>query len=129
MPIRFEDLTEEQKKELWRTFGPKIEEEAKKKEEIPNFSEVYEPEPLFEGEQVEFSDVLNKEIILKDFKILPSSFHEGEFAVVQAELDGNIVTFPTSSKVLIGQLKGIKNKLPVKARIIKPEGKKYYTFK
>jgi len=118
--------------DLWDCFGnPDIKiKEVKKmeKEEITDFGDAYEGGKMFEGEQVEFSDVLNKQIVIKDFKEIPSTFHEGNFAIVQAEMDGNLVTFPTGSSVLMKQLSSIREKLPVRAKIMKPKGKRYYTF-
>lgn len=112
---------------LWHPRS-KIKRGEKMKDEISDFGDVYEGGRMFEGDQVEFSDVLDKQIIIKDFKEMPSTFHEGNFVIVQAELDGSLVTFPTGSSVLMKQLNGIKDKLPIRAKIVRPKGKRYYTF-
>jgi len=95
-------------------------------EEIKDFEDAYKPKSLFENsKQIEFADILDKQLIVKDFRELPSEYN-GTFIVVQAELDGELVTFATGSSILRKQIKSIK--LPVKAKIIKPENKRYYTF-
>jgi hypothetical protein len=105
-------------------------------EEIKSFSELFGRQTIdFEGERVELLDVLKKEIVIRDFALLPSAFEEGtEFAVVQAEMNKRLVTFACGSKVLIEQLKKIKNAnaLPIKVTIVREKsksGRSYYTMK
>jgi hypothetical protein len=97
-------------------------------ERINEFKDVYEGPKVFEGEQVQLSELLDKAIVIKDFSELPSKYNDGTFAVVLAEIDGKTATFSTGSKVLMEQLNKIKDKLPVRVTIKQPEGKKYYTF-
>jgi hypothetical protein len=100
-----------------------------KKEEIKEFSEVWEGGGVtLEGEQLEIADVLDKKIIIRNFRLLPSNIHEGNFAVVQGELDDELITFPTGSKVIMAQLEKLKEKLPIRGTITKPKGKRYYTL-
>jgi len=97
--------------------------------EIKDFDDVYEGERLFaDSRQVEFSDILDKELVIRAYRELDSSYG-GKFLVIQAELDGESISFATGSTVLQNQMKGIADELPIKARIIKPEKKRYYTFK
>jgi hypothetical protein len=98
-------------------------------EKIKDFKDVYEGPKTFEGNKVEFAEVLDKTIVVKDFAELPSKYTNGNFVVIQAELDGKIITFHTGGKVLVKQLNEIKDKLPVRVTITQPDGKKYYIFK
>ena len=109
---------------------------AKKKQaslsDIPTFKEVVSEtrEPLFEGEKSQTIDLLNKEIVIlqvsDEFK---SSFYEGNYVVIQAKLDDKLITVAIAG-VLLKQVKELneKKKLPVRATIIRPKGKRYYTL-
>lgn len=86
--------------------------------------------PLFEGiEKVDLADVLNKEIVIKDFGALPSTLAEGkEFVVILADVDGKEKSF-SCGEVVLRQLKDVKDSLPIKATISREKGKRYYTLK
>lgn len=107
-------------------------------EGIPSFQEIsptFPTERAFEGiDTIDIEDVLNKEIVVEEFALRPSSFREGDFAVVKIKINGDEKVITTGSKVLMDQLKMAKNKekIPFKAtikRIELDEGRKYYTFK
>lgn len=79
--------------------------------------------------KVELMSVLNKKIVIRDFKAFPSSLAEGkEFVVILAELDGQQISF-NCGEVVLHQLKDIKEKLPVNTTITREKGKRYYTLK
>lgn len=102
--------------------------EKEEKQEIKSFSEVVGRKYFNVQNKVKFSDLIDKEIIIKDFQILPSKFGKGEFAVVLASFPNREEFFTiTSSQVIMKQLNEIKEKLPVKATVKKV--KKYYTFR
>ena len=89
----------------------------------------FEPERMFEGDKIELKDILGKEITIKDFKELESQYYDHNYAIVQAENNGKLITFNVNSIVLIRQLNKEKEKgLPFIAKIMKPKGKNYYTF-
>ena len=97
--------------------------------EIKSFAEITR-ERILEGEKVLIADILDKEIIIKDFEKRLSMYKEDDqFFTVQAELDGKIITFNTASSVLCKQLNRIRSNLPVKATIKRPKGKRYFTLK
>ena len=98
--------------------------------EIPRYSEVKkQTEVAFpDARRAELIEVLNKEIVILDFKGLPSSISEGkEFVVVKAELNGEKVSF-NSGMIVLKQLNEIKAKLPIRATITRQKGKRYYTL-
>jgi hypothetical protein len=88
------------------------------------------PETL-EGERMEKEDLLNKVMAIKDFVLLPSSFEgsiSGEFAVVQADVAGKVVTFSGGSVITkklqaIGK-EAIKEINGLKCRLVKTKSKK-----
>lgn len=86
--------------------------------EVKRFSEIYTGSvATIAGERKESKEVIDKEIIIKNFVLLNSSY--GEFAVIEAELDDQAINFPVGSGVVIHQLKRAKedNNLPMKATI------------
>jgi len=97
---------------------------------IPNYSDVKKQlQRVFpEVEKVELLTVMNRDIIIYDFKALPSSIAVGkEFVVILADFEGKRVCF-NCGEIVLKQLQDIKDNLPVKARIIREKGKRYYTL-
>jgi hypothetical protein len=87
--------------------------------------------PRFEGERAKIADILGKKLVVLDFAELPSKFREGQnFALINAEIDGKKIVVATGSQTLLDQLRQARQtkKLPLKARIVKPAGKRYYMF-
>ncbi|MEM5802826.1 MAG: hypothetical protein QXO57_02610 [Candidatus Aenigmatarchaeota archaeon] len=75
------------------------------------------------GEKVRKEDLFNKEILIKDYRILESQY-SGEYAIVQAEINDRIITF-VSNNFMLKQLKGVdKNKFPIRVRLSKKLGEK-----
>jgi len=98
---------------------------------ITNYSDIKKQlEPAFpNAEKVDLASVLNRQIVILDFKAFPSSIAAGkEFVVILAELNGKKVSF-SCGEVVLKQLNDIKTYLPVKAEITKEKGKRYYTLK
>jgi len=99
--------------------------------EIPNYSEVKPKiEQIFpDTEKIQLVTILNKPLIIYDFKALPSSLAIGrEFVVILADCEGRRVSF-SSGEIVLKQLNEIKEKLPVKTIITREKGKRYYTLK
>lgn len=97
---------------------------------ISNYSEVKkELVPIFpESERTEINAILNKDIIIYEFRAMPSSLAAGkEYVLILAELDNKKVSFPCG-EVVLKQLKDVANKLPIRAKIIRQKGKRYYTL-
>lgn len=98
--------------------------------EIPKYSDVKsEMKPAFpDVEKVELITVLNKEIIIYEFKAYPSSLTEGkEFVVILADSNGKRVCF-NCGEIVLKQLKDIVEKLPIRTTIKREKGKRYYTL-
>lgn len=91
---------------------------------VSNLADIKREEQLFEGAAMKIEDVLNKPLIVKAFKNLPSTFKESkEYAVIQAELEGKLVFF-TGSPVLLKQLQRYEKHIPFKTTIVRT--KQYY---
>ena len=98
--------------------------------EIHDYSEVKKQfENVFpDAKKTDLITVLNKPIIIKEFKALPSTIAEGkEFVVILAELNGERLSI-NSGEIVLKQLTEIKDKLPIRATITKLKGKRYYTL-
>jgi hypothetical protein len=96
--------------------------------EVKSFSEIVPVKKSFDvGERIAFSELVDKEFIVKNYELFPSKF-EGtdEFAVILIESEDQEVVTTTSSKVIIEQLGKIKDKLPVKVKLLRKN--KYFTF-
>lgn len=93
----------------------------------PKFSDFADETKLFEGDKKKVDDILNKDILIIDFKIKDSKQKEGtSYATIQIRLnDKNHIIF-TGSEVLINQLNKYKKNQPFYAVIKKID--KYYTF-
>lgn len=101
-------------------------------QQIKDYSEIKkELEPAFpESEKVELVSVLNKKLVINDFKALPSSLAIGrEFVVILAELNGKKISF-SCGEIVLKQLKDLKdrNLLPIRTIITRQKGKRYYTL-
>ena len=95
------------------------------KQAVPKFGDVYEkPQIDLKGERISADHLLNQEIIIREYRKLPSKFGTGEYALVQVEWKSKYYVFSTGSGVVLDQLDKIKEKLPVKATLTKP--KRYY---
>lgn len=71
--------------------------------------------PHFPGaKKTELASILNKQLIIKDFKEMPSTISEGK------------EIFFNSGEIVLKQLKEVKDKLPLKAAIVRKKGKRYY---
>lgn len=114
--------------------------ENETQQEIKNYADVKKQlEPAFpDAEKVEKINVLNKEMIFLDYKEFPSSFLtdaekqkgiEKNFIVILAELEGKKISF-SGGDVLFEKLKDLKERklLPVRATLIKPKSKRYFTL-
>jgi len=95
-------------------------------EKIPKkFSDLDLGTNLFpEVPKKDLKDIMNKKIIIKDFAELPSDFG-GTYLIVLAEEAEEDITFPIGSRVVVSQLKKIKEmeELPVETKIIEQKSK------
>jgi len=97
---------------------------------IPSFSSFAKKYSL-DGEKISIKDVLDKQIIITNFKIGASRFQKEcltlQFCLNQQDWENkNYNILFTGSTVLISLLKEYEKNIPFSAMIIKK--KKYYTF-
>jgi len=90
----------------------------------------------FEGERVQIEEVMGKSIVISAVDIRPSDFSDGDYAIVQMIWDDDLqqtpYTFTTSSGVLLGQFKRLKDQMPIRTKITakssEATGREYYTL-
>ena len=96
----------------------------------------------FEGERVQIEEVMDRVIVISAIDVRPSDFSDGDYAIVQMIWDDDLqqeqqeaqtpYTFTTSSGVLLKQLKQLKDRMPIRAKITarlsEATGREYYTL-
>lgn len=70
-------------------------------------------------------ELQNQTIVIREIEVRESSFYDGSFGIVTVN-DGE--RFSTSSKVLIDSIMKIKEKLPVRCRIVGKTSKSGMTY-
>jgi hypothetical protein len=97
---------------------------------MKKFSELVGSNVQFNGEKTRLEAVIDKEIIIKNFILLPSKFLDEtkEFAVIEAELDSKPIVLDTGSSTIMQQLKEHKDDMPFAATIKKVESEKGRTY-
>lgn len=98
-------------------------------EEYPRYSDFADPdedeEPL-DGEKKKIAEILNKEILILNFRIQKSKIKDGGYMIVQFELnDKEYVIFTTARRVM-KKLQRHKERMPFRATIIQKF--RYYTM-
>jgi RNA-directed DNA polymerase len=96
--------------------------------DMNKFSDFAEPTYTLKGDKIGIQEVLNKEIIITNFRIMKSKYEKENYTQIQLKLhenDEEKVLF-TGAVVLTDQLEKYKDKIPFTATIVKPH--KYYTF-
>lgn len=73
-------------------------------------------------------NLLGQEICIEKYKVVRDAEHDGEKAIVQfTDRDGNKLLASMFSEVVIKQLQKMDEAaFPVIAKIVQPEGKRYY---
>ena len=89
---------------------------------------------IMEGDRIDIKEVVDKVIIVSEFKVRQSDFYETNYVVVQIKYDEDeqVYQFTTSSKVLIDELQKLESKIPFRAIIVSRRSEKskrqYYCF-
>ena len=103
-----------------------------KEKVVTDLTEEDIPAQMFEGEKIGMEDVLDENIVIKDMATRPSSFSEGEYAILQIEKDGEPYVITTGSTVVMRQIQEKADKLPFRCRIIEQQSTRskytYYTL-
>lgn len=95
--------------------------------EYPRFSDFADEVKSLEGDKKKIQDILNKEILITDFKIKDSKQHSNtQYITIQFKIEGVYYIVFTGSKILMEQLEKYKDNLPYYVIIKKID--KYYTL-
>jgi len=95
--------------------------------EYPRFSDFAEESKIFDGDKKKIEEILNKEILVLDFKLKESKHHrDTQYVTIQFKIDNMIYILFNGSRVLAAQLEKYKDNLPFYTVIRKID--KYYTF-
>jgi hypothetical protein len=86
--------------------------------DYPHFSEFGEKGPL-EGEKTQLQQILDKEILVTDFRIQKSRFKDDNYITIQFLRDDKKFVVFTGSEVLRDQLQRNQSKLPFYTTVIK----------
>ena len=87
---------------------------------------------MFDGERIDMEDVLGEPIVIRDMVTRPSSFSEGDYAILQIEMGGELRVVLTGSKVLVKQVSEKADRMPFRCKVIEQQSTKskykYYTL-
>lgn len=78
------------------------------------------------GNKIKLDDILEKEIVIKGYKIADSKYNEGQVLTLQFNLEDKEYIIFTGSSVLINQTEKYKEEIPFITKIEKIN--KFYTF-
>lgn len=91
------------------------------------FSDFAENEYGLDGDKLKIGDILNKEIVVKAFRIMPSKcVRDKDCLQLQFEYEDKVYIIFSNSSVLMKQINKYSDKLPFIATIKKVGS--YYTF-
>jgi hypothetical protein len=79
-----------------------------------------------DGEKIKINDILDKEILVKDFFIGKSKHNSGDFIKLQFIMDDKLCVTNSGSNVLIDQISGEDVKFPFLVKIVKID--RYFKF-
>ncbi len=95
--------------------------------EYPRFSDFAEESKVIDGDKKKIDEILNKEILVLDFKLKESKHHrDSQYITIQFKIDDVTFIMFNGSRVLAEQLEKYKDNIPFYAIIKKID--KYYTF-
>jgi len=82
-----------------------------------------------EGAKIKIDDIINREILVKDYKVRPSRYEKKDCdkcLTLQFELEGVLRVLFTGSNVLIDQIEKYRHEIPFLTTLKKID--RYYTF-
>ena len=96
-------------------------------DEIHYFSDFAEAKTLLDGKKKRMDEVLNRPMIIRGHKIIPSKKNSGEMCLhLQFDMDNELCILFTGSTVLIDQCEKYTDKIPFRTKIVRID--KYFTF-
>ena len=90
-------------------------------DDYPHFRDFVDPdedEDPLDGEKKKILEILNKEILILNFRIQKSKIKEGNYAIIQFKLNGQKHVIFTTASRLMKKLELHKAKLPFHTTII-----------
>lgn len=96
---------------------------------ISRFSDFAKEEIGLDGDKVKIDDILNKEMLILNYRIRDSNFSKnksGKYLTLQFELDNTKHILFTGSDVLIDQIEKYSSKIPF--LVVVKKVNRYYTF-
>lgn len=93
---------------------------------MKKFSDFATNDIAITGEKIKLENILEKEIIIKGYKINNSKYNNGKLLTLQFELRNKEYIIFTGSSVLIEQIEKYKNEIPFITKIEKIN--KFYSF-
>jgi hypothetical protein len=95
--------------------------------EIHSFTDFADVRSSLDGKKKRMEEILNKPIIIRGHKIIPSKKNAGEQCLhLQFEMEDELCILFTGSTVLIDQCERYSDKMPFRTEIRKID--KYFTF-
>ena len=83
-----------------------------------DFADSDEDDDPLDGEKKKIIEILNKEILILNFRIQKSKIKEGNYAIIQFELNGQKYVIFTTARRLTKKLERYKDKMPFHTAII-----------
>ena len=98
-----------------------------KQNQFHSFAEFAKDKLPMPGDKKHLNDVLNREILLLDFRVTESKKRQdGKCLQIQFLMDDQVCVLFTGSAILLDQVKSARDKLPFRGTIVKID--KYYSL-
>ena len=93
---------------------------------MKKFSDFATGDASITGDKTKLDDILEKEIVVKGFKIADSKYNDGQVLTLQFDLEDKEFIIFTGSSVLIKQIEKYQDEIPFTTKVEKIN--KFYTF-
>lgn len=93
---------------------------------LRDFAKPGKDEDPLDGEKKKINEILDKEILILNFRIQKSKIKDGNYMIVQFELDNKKYVIFTTARRLLKKLPRYEDKMPYHGTIIQKY--KYYTI-
>ncbi len=94
---------------------------------VKKFSDFSIEEKRLDGDKIKIDEILGKEIVIIDFRILPSKINDNkDYLILQFSINDKKKVFFSGSQVLMDQLTRYKDELPFLVTIIRTG--RFYTL-
>ena len=93
---------------------------------MKKFSDFATGDATLTGNKIKLDDILEKEIVIKGYKVAVSKYNDGQVLTLQFDLEEKEYILFTGSSVLINQIEKYKDEIPFMTKIERIN--KFYTF-